>query len=348
MPHLKSYKADKSLDTDRFVSELTDALICPICKDVVDAPVASPHPEGCEHACCKTCWQAWLEVVGECPCCRRRTAPEELHPLSRYLRSLLSGLLLHCDYCERGCPSIVKLEDLRAHVNECAFENRPLLPEHIYRKASGEDPPARMTPLTARDMISAPVDEPLNPEEHRVGALLKRLAVEKGTTVGLLIYTGGKNLYISFTPKSSTGSQSVFRKTKERRHHVISQVQEAVAGKSQSDQLAQLSLVLSKKSQEERNGLLIDAQASCHHVSTDDTVSLALDLRLSKEQTRKLRLWTKQWQVHLASEGRCRGKVKETLGEVEFAKELVQSMTTEESRCVIKPAALCLLKNPLY
>ena len=32
---------------------------------------------------------------------------------------------------------------------------------------------------------------------------------------------------------------------------------------------------------------------------------------------------------------------------VEFSSQLVQSMTTEEGRCVIKPAALCWMKNPL-
>ena len=128
---LTSYKTDMSLDPNRFVSELTDALICPICRDVVDEPVAAPHPDGCEHACCRRCWQAWLEVSDECPCCQREITPEELHPLSRYLRSTLSGLLLHCDHWQRGCSAVVKLEELQTHVKECAFKLHPLLPEDI-------------------------------------------------------------------------------------------------------------------------------------------------------------------------------------------------------------------------
>ena len=120
-----------------------------------------PISLACWQAWLGRCWQAWLEVSDECPCCRREITPEELHQLSRYLRSTLSGLLLHCDHWQRGCSAVVKLEELQAHVKECAFKLHPLLPEDIYRQ--GKAPPATTTPLTAEDMISAPVEAAAQP-----------------------------------------------------------------------------------------------------------------------------------------------------------------------------------------
>ena len=77
-------------------------------------------------------------------------------------------------------------------------------------------------------------------------------------------------------------------------------------------------------------------------------MSLALDMRLSNEQTRKLHLWTKKWHVHLASEGRYCSHVKETMGEVDISSELVQTVSLEEEgHCTLKPAAFARVKNPL-
>ena len=144
---LKSYKADKSLDTDSlFVSELTDALICPICKDVVDAPVASPRPEGVSmHA----------------------VLPAGIHG-SRWSASALAAegelrrksfIRYHAIYalCSQGCFSTANTGNEAAplswssktssgRTSTSVFENRPLLPEHIYRKALGKDPPAGWRP----------------------------------------------------------------------------------------------------------------------------------------------------------------------------------------------------------
>ena len=37
-----------------FSNNISEALVCPICRKIVDAPLAVPHPDGCEHhhQCC--------------------------------------------------------------------------------------------------------------------------------------------------------------------------------------------------------------------------------------------------------------------------------------------------------
>ena len=105
---------------------------------------------------------------------------------------------------------------------------------------------------------------------------------------------------------------------------------------------------MAKSTEEEQNALLFYARVARVSVPVEDTVSLALDMRLSNEQTRKLRLWRKKWHVHLASEGRYRFHVKETMGEVDISSELVQTVSLEEEgHCTLKPAAFARVKNPL-
>ena len=122
-------------------------------------------------------------------------------------------------------------------------------------------------------------------------------------------------------------------------------VQEVVAGKTPEDQSAHLAQVFRQHTEDDRNALLFTKAFPAYQVSADDTLSLALDLRLSNAQTRKLRHWTKQWKVHLASEGKCRSKANELMGEVDLTVEMVQTTNIEEGQCVIKPAALCRVKN---
>ena len=51
--------------------------------------------------------------------------------------------------------------------------------------------------------------------------------------------------------------------------------------------------------------------------------------------------------MHLESEGKCRSKANELMGEVDLTVEMVQTTNIEEGQCVVKPAALCRVKNPL-
>ena len=61
-------------------------------------------------------------------CKNSRDVPPVWEPLtiqtlrpSRIITAVLSQLEIKCDNVERGCPDIVKLENLEAHVVNCAF-----------------------------------------------------------------------------------------------------------------------------------------------------------------------------------------------------------------------------------
>ena len=91
---------------------------------------------------------------------------------------------------------------------------------------------------TLDDVIATPKDQPLTAQEEKaIGIPLKRLAAEKGMTVALPVYTGGRRTHVSFTPVASVGSSSVSGKTKVRRSQVIQGVQKAVGGTSSADRL---------------------------------------------------------------------------------------------------------------
>ena len=110
---LQSFSHGMALLPERFV-DLNDAetdMLCPVCKNVLDRPVAVPVP-GCEHACCLECWEQWLAVSATCPVCRKDVALHELQPVNRYLWLHLSNKAIHRDYWDSGCAEVVSLSDL--------------------------------------------------------------------------------------------------------------------------------------------------------------------------------------------------------------------------------------------
>lgn len=103
-----SFVHELPLYPERFVGHLEDDLLCPVCKNILNRPVAVPVP-GCEHACCIDCWKQWLAVQLSCPVCRKEVACSGLQPLPRVLWLQLSRLEVHCDYWQQGCKSIMTL-----------------------------------------------------------------------------------------------------------------------------------------------------------------------------------------------------------------------------------------------
>ena len=229
-----------------FSNNISEALVCPICRNIVDASLAVPHPDGCEHAACWECWEQWLDVSEKRPCCRAPVTAKQLHQLPRFLRSVLSSLHVHCDNWRRGSSKIVSLEKLKAHVGHCPFVHHPLLPEQIWLEINRreQDPLPTAQQLTLDTMMAYPVEQSLSPQEHKLlASLLRRLVKEKGTNTGLPIYTGGRPAHISFIPVSATGSGLASQRTKKRRVEAMGAVQEVVAGKTPEDQSAHLAQV---------------------------------------------------------------------------------------------------------
>ena len=85
-------------------------------------------------------------------------------------------------------------------------------------------------------------------------------------------------------------------------------------------------------------------------VSLAESLAVAVNLRLSNDQLRKLRLWTRKWGVFLAAERQARSFACDQMGEVQIGCEMVQarSSCSEDSAAhSLKPAAFAWVKNPV-
>ncbi|KAK6166254.1 hypothetical protein SNE40_022999 [Patella caerulea] len=110
-------------EVHRFQGEVDEELICPICSCVLEDPLQSPQ---CEHAFCAACIHEWLTRQPTCPVDRSPIMPNQLKPVPRILRNLLSRLMIACDNANYGCTSVVKLDMLQTHIQEC--EHNPKKP----------------------------------------------------------------------------------------------------------------------------------------------------------------------------------------------------------------------------
>lgn len=105
-------------DTERFTSHVNDALLCCICRDVLEDPVQAP----CEHAYCRTCIEAWLVQETTCPEDRRPLSYSSLRPLFRYMKNDLNRLQITCRNKAYGCGYISALELIETHERDCLYE----------------------------------------------------------------------------------------------------------------------------------------------------------------------------------------------------------------------------------
>ncbi|RXG69672.1 E3 ubiquitin-protein ligase NRDP1 [Armadillidium vulgare] len=82
----------------------------------------------CEHAFCSGCIHEWLSRQQTCPVDRQPITPSQLKQVPRILRSLLSKLYITCDNKPHGCVSVVKLDCLKTHLEECDFNPKRPVP----------------------------------------------------------------------------------------------------------------------------------------------------------------------------------------------------------------------------
>ena len=87
-----------------------------------------PKAPQCEHAFCAGCIQEWLTRQPTCPVDRNAITFNQLKPVPRILRNLLSRLQITCDNVLYGCTAVVKLDALASHLLEC--EHNPKKPVH--------------------------------------------------------------------------------------------------------------------------------------------------------------------------------------------------------------------------
>ena len=90
---------------------------CAICFNVLKQPMQCPRNE---HSFCRPCILRYLEEFQRCPSCMEPLTIQTLRP-SRVITDLMSQLKIKCGNVSRGCPDIMKLENLEAHVLGCEF-----------------------------------------------------------------------------------------------------------------------------------------------------------------------------------------------------------------------------------
>ena len=105
---------------NRFIGEVSDDLLCGICRLVA----REPHSTNCcgEHFC-KNCITQVLDASKPCPSCSQTTF-SAIFPDIRDQKRILA-LRIYCTMKDRGCEWVGKLEDLQAHLlvdsNDCQY-----------------------------------------------------------------------------------------------------------------------------------------------------------------------------------------------------------------------------------
>lgn len=124
-----------------FADDIDENLLCAICSQVLQDAVVTP----CGHSFCQVCLEYWLSKPGciTCPHCRSAVLLGQAKPVLA-LRNLIFNLRIHCIYQNRGCNSVVKLDECMRHRDECGYApikcagckkdlNKADLPEHQIR-----------------------------------------------------------------------------------------------------------------------------------------------------------------------------------------------------------------------
>ena len=105
-------------EEDRFENKVDIKLQCSVCLKVFKDPVQCPN----EHYFCRSCIQRNLRHNAEtCPLCQHPLTEETLTKPPRILTELLENLMIRCDYENRGCRELIKLEFLDRHVRSCGY-----------------------------------------------------------------------------------------------------------------------------------------------------------------------------------------------------------------------------------
>ena len=152
-----------------YIGELPDALMCPICLDVLCQPV---EVVPCGMLTCANCLCRWLQVSEklQCPgcCCNHQLSEETIKSPTPVILDLLASLKMRC----LVCGQITTIKNHKAHiVSKCQGYYSSEVPAEV----------------SVRDLLSTPAGTPTQPMERRIaGHLVKRIIAESSESTGVL------------------------------------------------------------------------------------------------------------------------------------------------------------------
>lgn len=96
--------------------EVTDAVLCRICKCLLDNPVECSV---CNAGFCKLCINAWKAQHNSCPSNCPNSAIRKAHII---VRNMLDQLEVKCENYDYGCKEAIRYEVLKKHQKECEYK----------------------------------------------------------------------------------------------------------------------------------------------------------------------------------------------------------------------------------
>ncbi|XP_055986220.1 E3 ubiquitin-protein ligase NRDP1-like [Sorex fumeus] len=111
-------------DVTRFIGEVDEDLICPVCSGVLEDPV---QVIPCEHSFCKTCITHWFSQQHTCPADGTVLTFTQLCPVPRIMQKMLLKLKISCDNSVFGCRAVIQLANLETHLRVCEHNPKRLV-----------------------------------------------------------------------------------------------------------------------------------------------------------------------------------------------------------------------------
>ncbi|CAG2168861.1 unnamed protein product, partial [Oppiella nova] len=118
---------ESGYESDRFVGLSAAAiqeLSCSICLNIFRDPVVS---QCCRQTFCRDCITDWLKGNTVCPYDRKTLTVNELHKPSRVFEAMFGKLEIKCEFSDKGCQSVVPLDQLSQHVDSCPYHTSKVL-----------------------------------------------------------------------------------------------------------------------------------------------------------------------------------------------------------------------------
>lgn len=120
------------LDVERFLEPIDEDLKCGICYSVLEDPLVT----SCGHVYCAQCLVQWIAESGSCPLTCEQLAIDDLKNILP-LTTLIAKFSIRCENFRRGCPIILKVENIHSHHLKCQYAKGNNSGEQIMERSDG-------------------------------------------------------------------------------------------------------------------------------------------------------------------------------------------------------------------